>query len=112
MTDHQSPVSEAKLREILAGCEGVTPGPWEHVENEISAAWRADFVSCWSPTADENGDLVAAMRNALPALLDLAESAADLNSRSFEVDALIGLMPELRDLRRALAALAMEQLEK
>jgi hypothetical protein len=28
MSDQTDKLSEARLREIIAGCEGVTPGPW------------------------------------------------------------------------------------
>lgn len=36
MTDTPIAVDDARLREIIAGCEGVTPGPWVRTEHKVA----------------------------------------------------------------------------
>lgn len=70
-----------ELRALLAAA---TPGPWEHRQHEGMHALAARDGWAMESEPDDSDDgarvaadfaLVAAMRNALPALLDVAEAA-------------------------------------
>ena len=100
-----------RLRELLRTLtECCAPGPWHGVEsgNDAAFAWWLDNEAGDSsfPTPDD----VAAMLNALPALLDVAEAArrvATFDPAPFEEpDAGWIFQSHLGSLRAALARLA------
>ncbi len=115
MTDARETI--ARLRALH---EAATPGAWEadlegdrHDQPLLYGPTRDRWIAlfphqCLVSTQREGQadcELIAAMRNALPALLDAVDAAVAFNSRSYLVDAPLGLMEELRKLRRALAKL-------
>lgn len=75
-----APVDIARLRELLAKA---TPGPWKSLDDPdgLHQLWTdRSFTldqliarSCFKPASKQNTDLIAALRNEAPALLDELE---------------------------------------
>lgn len=96
MTDR---ISEEKLGEILAGCEGATPGPWK--------TWAAEFVYSAGPDG-ANICAAGAPRASkrvgyTPAVLGDDESAFNaIYIASVDPTTVSSAFTELRELREAL----------
>lgn len=60
-----------RLRELM---EKATPGPWVQHPQAPRSVHQPEY-QCWIPALDTDAELIAAMRNALPALLAAWEDA-------------------------------------
>ena len=86
-----APMNVEQLRQLE---QAATPGPWSdpyyvddepgdnggwvHNGREGSAEYAVALTLPYSPKMRDDAELIAAMRNALPALLDVAETAQDV----------------------------------
>lgn len=98
-----------KIEELRRLEKAATPVPWVYYSTgfvdgplgsgHICQTWNKDFLN-----AEANGDLIAAARNALPKLLDVARAAKELIEANYQSDLTINLRAHAR-LSAALDAL-------
>ncbi len=94
-----------KLNELKRLDAKATPGPWRDEQNAIldsNDAWIAD--AAFAHSGARNSALIAAARNALPALLAVAEAAKRLRDAN-DNDGSIAFNGAMEDLSVALHAL-------
>lgn len=99
-------LSDERLREMLAGTEGVTPGPWRWDSGDLRAG-NDDFIIC--PQNVMGGDAPKTWADFLGSYGEHSEDAAQFNAAHIaacDPDTIRSVLTELLSLREVSAKMA------